>query len=91
MRALLGKPQAVCCHRPMQAIPLARLAFAPSLWETAAAPLFAIRAAPLNDVSIAQMSMLRPAAAARPASHGENQHLHLVFALLAALPVVDAA
>ena len=91
MRALPGKQQAVCWNRPMQAIPLERLVLASSLRATAAAPLFAALAVPLCAVSIVQMSMPQSASAARPASHGENQHLHLVFALLAALPVVDAA
>lgn len=99
VRVFPGKPQAVCRHRPIQAILLARLVLASSLRATAAAPLFAsltvplcaIRAVSLCAVSIAQMSMLRSASVARPASHGGNQHLHLVFALLAALPVVHAA
>ena len=87
MRAQQEKPQTVCWNRPMQAIPLEQLVLASSLRATAAAPLFAIRVAPLSDVSIVQMSM----PLVQPASHGENQHLHLVFALLAALPVVPAA
>lgn len=91
MRALPRKQQAVCRHRPMQAILLAWLVLASSLRATAAAPLFAALAVPLCAVSIARMSMPRSASVARPASHGGNQHLHLVFALLAALPVVHAA
>ena len=87
MRALPGKQQAVCWNRPMQAIPLERLVLASSLRATAAAPLFATLAVLLCAVSIVQMSM----PLAQPASHGENQHLHLVFALLAALPVVHVA
>ena len=82
-----GNPQAGCLHRMMQVIPPERLVLASSLRATAAAPLFATLAVLLCAVSIVQMSM----PLAQPASHGENQHLHLVFALLAALPVVHAA
>lgn len=88
---MLGKPQAVCRHRPIQAILLVRLVLASSLRATAAAPLFVIRAVPLSDVSIAQMSMLWPAAAARPASHGSNRRLCPLLPLSAASPAVPAA
>ena len=87
MRAQQEKPQTVCWNRPMQAIPLEQLVLASSLRATAAAPLFAALAVPLCAVSIVQMSM----SPAQPASHGENKHLHLVFALSAALSVVPAA
>ena len=94
-----GKPQAVCRHRTIQAILLARLVLASSLRATAAAPLFAalavplcaIRAVPLCAVSIARIPMPWSASAARPASHGSNRRLCPLLPLSGASSVVPAA